>query len=94
MRRGRYFITSISPILFNLGFIVGALFLGAIVDGFRPDLSYNEVIDSNLLGLAIGVVSGGVVQLCFQFYFVFLDRRDVFKLFQSLIFLLSNLKPS
>ncbi len=81
--KGRYFITSISPILFNLGFIIGALFLGAVVDGFRPVLSYDAVIDSKLLGLAIGVVAGGLVQLCFQFYFIFLDRRDVFKLFSG-----------
>ena len=78
--RGRYFVTSISPILFNLGFITGAVFLGSFVDWLRPLLTYGDVIDSKLLGLAVGVLGGGVIQLIFQFYFIYRDRKNLFSL--------------
>ena len=67
--KGRFFITSISPIIFNLGFILGALCLGGVVDSFRDIIKLNQLVDSKLFGLGIGVMIGGTLQMLFQFYF-------------------------
>ena len=90
--KGRFFITSISPIIFNLGFILGALCLGGVVDSFRDIIKLNQLVDSKLFGLGIGVMIGGTLQMLFQFYFVIKDRKNLFKLFSNARIMSDDLK--
>lgn len=59
-QRGSFFSSAISPILGNLGYVFGALFLAQL---FASAGLFQEWGDPKLIGLAIGVMVGACAQL-------------------------------
>lgn len=57
--RGRFLVSGVSPVMLNLGYIVGAISLGGLASVFAVKL------DAEVFGLAIGVLLGGLAQLLF-----------------------------
>lgn len=53
---GRFFVSAISSIVQNLGYIIGALWIAKLLD------------QSPIIGLCIGVMGGGIAQLIWQWY--------------------------
>ncbi len=59
-QRGSFFSSAVSPILGNLGYIVGALLLGEL---FSQYYWFQDWGDPQVVGLALGVMGGALVQL-------------------------------
>ena len=65
--RGRYFLSAVAPMAFNLGYIVGALLLSRLMERISPHWWAGLVADPAISGLAIGVLLGGLAQFYMQF---------------------------
>jgi putative peptidoglycan lipid II flippase len=65
-QRGRFLLTSMSPIAFNVGNIIGAIWIANFLKMHGPDWLTDYFGDKAILGLAIGVLLGGLGQLIVQ----------------------------
>jgi putative peptidoglycan lipid II flippase len=63
---GKFFYSAISPILLNVGFLLGALVFAAWVDRFAPEWVEQIFVDKRITGLALGALLGGILQLGVQ----------------------------
>ena len=67
-QQGRFLVAAASPIALNVGYIVGALVIGPFLlahsSRFLPGYSHNLAI----LGLAVGVLLGGLMQTLIQLF--------------------------
>ena len=57
----RFFLSAVSPIALNLGYILGATGLSALFVQVLPESVDETFADRRILGLAVGMVLGGVV---------------------------------
>lgn len=73
--RGRFFLSAVSPLAFNLSYIFGALVLSGWLLGILPQRWEGMVADRELTGLALGVLIGGLAQTAFQLYSLLGDIR-------------------
>jgi len=71
--RGRFFISALAPIFLNVGYIFGALVLGGYLTEFAPNWTETHIADPKVVGLAVGVLLGGIGHFLAQFYFVWKD---------------------
>jgi putative peptidoglycan lipid II flippase len=63
---GRFLLSSLSPILLNLGFLIGALLFAGLLDRYAPPWVEEVFIDKRITGLALGALLGGALQLWVQ----------------------------
>ncbi len=64
--KGNFFLSAVSPIAFNIGFILGAWILSDLFDRLSPGWLEALLGDPKGIGLAVGVLIGGVMQLMIQ----------------------------
>ncbi len=64
--RGKFFVSALSPVSLNLGYILGALGLSYLLQGWGPDWIESYIADKKVTGLALGVLLGGLCQLLWQ----------------------------
>jgi putative peptidoglycan lipid II flippase len=67
-QRGRFFLTAWSPVVLNVGYILGALVLAGAFAKWVPLESEAWLADRRLLGLTVGVLLGGVGQAGLQLW--------------------------
>lgn len=60
--RGKFFLSAISSLGFNIGFILGALLLAPSMQSYAPAWVDESIANRSILGLAIGVLLGGLLQ--------------------------------
>ncbi len=67
-QRGGFFLAAVAPILFNLGSIVGALWIGNVANHILPASWVTYFGNASIFGLAFGTLLGGAaqsgIQLC------------------------------
>lgn len=63
---GRFFYSSVAPMAFNASIVVGVLALGSVASSVLPSVFRAGIDDPTMLGLAVGVVLGGLLQLIFE----------------------------
>jgi len=63
---GKFFVSGVSPVALNAGYILGALGLAAICSKVIPPSFYELTGDPQLFGLAIGTVLGALGQFAWQ----------------------------
>lgn len=62
-QRGQFFLSAMSPVVFNIANIIGALWLSGVFVSNGPDTLVERFGDKAILGLAIGVLVGALLQL-------------------------------
>lgn len=67
-QKGSFFTSAVSPICFNLGYILGALVLAGIFEEWSPPWMLENFGEPKIVGLAVGVMIGGFCQLLVQIY--------------------------
>jgi putative peptidoglycan lipid II flippase len=67
-QRGQFFLTSMSPLLFNLFNIVGALWFTGLFVAYGPDWIEVVFADKAVTGFSVGVLIGGFAQMVTQFF--------------------------
>ncbi|MDA9950977.1 murein biosynthesis integral membrane protein MurJ [Oligoflexaceae bacterium] len=77
-RHKGFFITGISPVLLNLGFIGGAIGLSNYQEWASLFGYSSTVVNNAVIGLAVGVLVGGFLQFAWQFIFAW-QRSDLSK---------------
>jgi putative peptidoglycan lipid II flippase len=65
-QRGQFFLSSTSSIALNLGFILGCLGLPQLMTALAPEWIDQVFADRRVVGLCIGVLFGGLLQLLLQ----------------------------
>lgn len=65
-QQGRFFLTAIAPILFSLGYILGAVVIADWFLDIRPAWVEEYIGDPGLTGLSIGVLIGAFLQVAVQ----------------------------
>ena len=64
--RGSFFLSAVSPTVFNFGYILGAWLLADWLEQWNPDWISWLQADPRGIGLAIGVLAGGIGQFLMQ----------------------------
>ncbi len=72
-QRGEFFIVAVSPVLLNVGYIVGALVFAKWMTDHGPEWIEALIANRAITGLTIGVLLGGLAHFLAQFYFVWRD---------------------
>lgn len=72
-QKGNFFVTSVSSISLNVGFILGSLAFGAVVSYLGYPVFFNEQ-EAKGVGLAIGILGGGILHVFWQFWYL---RKEV-----------------
>jgi putative peptidoglycan lipid II flippase len=67
-QRGRFFITAVSPLLFNIFNIVGALWFSGLFVAYGPNWIEEVFADKAITGFSVGVLLGGLAQMLVQFF--------------------------
>jgi len=62
-QKGKFFLSSVSSIALNIGFITGALYFSFMFEKHGPDWIETALADKKVVGLAVGVLLGGFLQL-------------------------------
>lgn len=91
-QRGRFFFSAVSPIIFNLGCIAGALAIGPLLETFAPPAMDQWIAPRAMVGLALGVLLGGFLQSLMQLFVIWKPAlsgyrfrlRDSFKVSKDL----------
>ena len=65
-QRGRFFTSAVAPIAFNLGNVAGAVWLAPLMAWWNPPWLAAYMPRPMLVGLALGVLIGGLWQLIWQ----------------------------
>lgn len=60
--QGRFFLSAISSLGFNIGFILGAILFAPVLAEYAPLWVEESIANKSVLGLAIGVLLGGFFQ--------------------------------
>lgn len=68
--KGSFFISAVSPICFNLGYILGAWKLSVWFDLYLSEWLGGVFDDLRVIGLAVGVMLGGLSQVVIQLYVI------------------------
>ena len=63
---GKFFVSGVSPVALNGGYILGALGLSALSLKYIPESFYDFTGDARLFGLALGTVLGALGQFIWQ----------------------------
>ncbi|MEI8025785.1 MAG: murein biosynthesis integral membrane protein MurJ [Pseudomonadota bacterium] len=63
---GKFFVSGVSPVALNGGYILGALFFSTLSLKYIPESFYDFTGDPRLFGLAIGTVLGALGQFLWQ----------------------------
>lgn len=66
--KGSFFTSAVTPVLFNLGYIVGALILADLFESWNFNWVREYFGEPKIVGLAVGVLIGGLAQLLAQIY--------------------------
>ena len=66
-QKGRFFISSISPMALNLGYILGAVCFSFLLKEYGPLWIETSFAPRELVGLALGVLLGGFLQMMILF---------------------------
>ncbi|MCX6117442.1 MAG: murein biosynthesis integral membrane protein MurJ [Proteobacteria bacterium] len=61
-QRNRFFLVAVSPILFNLSNILGALYFGKGIQHLLPPEWQSHFGNASIMGLAVGTTLGGMIQ--------------------------------
>lgn len=64
-KHGKFFLSAVSPVAFNIGQILGAIYLAKWFTASGPDWM-EKVADKSLVGLTTGLLLGALVQLAMQ----------------------------
>ncbi len=67
-QRGRFFITAVSPLLFNIFNIIGALWFSGLFVAYGPNWIKEVFADKAITGFTVGVLLGGFAQMMVQFF--------------------------
>ncbi|MCB9228320.1 MAG: murein biosynthesis integral membrane protein MurJ [Deltaproteobacteria bacterium] len=65
-QKGRFLLSSLSPIALNCGYLLGALVFARLLEDFGPNWIKLYFADQAITGLALGVLFGGGLQLALQ----------------------------
>jgi len=65
-QKGRFFLSALSPVAFNFGFIFGAWPLAGWFEAWLPQSFEADFAGRAITGLAVGVLAGGMGQLTMQ----------------------------
>jgi putative peptidoglycan lipid II flippase len=65
-QRGKFFLSSISSVALNLGFILGSLVFSRVLESVGPDWIETIFANRGIMGLVLGVLLGGFLQLVVQ----------------------------
>lgn len=80
-REGKFFLSALSPILLNLGYILGALYFSKWLTDYAPEWVDQLVAEKGITGLALGVLLGGFAQFYVQYRALTRSTLKKFKLF-------------
>lgn len=69
-QQNKFFISALSSSLLNIGYIIGATILGYLFFHILPQNIEHKFANRAILGLAIGVLLGGILQIIMQIYFI------------------------
>lgn len=72
---GKFFVSGVSPVALNGGYILGALFFSTLSLKYIPESLYEFTGDPRLFGLAIGTVLGALGQFVWQVSAAWKDIR-------------------
>jgi putative peptidoglycan lipid II flippase len=67
-QKGKFFLSAVSPIMFNLGNIVGALFFSRALEWYCPAWLSQVIAEPKISGLAFGVLIGGALHFGMMLY--------------------------
>jgi putative peptidoglycan lipid II flippase len=67
-QKGTFFLTSVSPVFFNIFNILGALFFAKWLDVYGPEWIEKWIAPKAITGFTLGVLLGGLGQLLAQLY--------------------------
>ncbi len=67
-QRGRFFITAVSPLLFNIFNIIGALWFSGLFVAYGPNWIEEVFAGKAITGFTVGVLLGGLAQMLVQFF--------------------------
>jgi putative peptidoglycan lipid II flippase len=67
-QRGRFFITAVSPLLFNIFNIIGAVWFSGLFVAYGPNWIEEVFADKAVTGFTVGVLLGGLAQMLVQFF--------------------------
>ncbi|MBP6217113.1 MAG: murein biosynthesis integral membrane protein MurJ [Oligoflexales bacterium] len=65
-REGRFFLSAVSPVTQNMGYILGALYFSSLMS-LAPDWWESLIAERTISGLALGVLFGGVAYAWTQY---------------------------
>ncbi len=65
-QKGRFFLSAISSVALNLGYILGAIVLSRLVVNYGPLWIETHLAERSIVGLALGVLVGGLSQTLIQ----------------------------
>ncbi len=65
-QRGRFFLSSVSSIALNFGFIIGSLLFSRVLESYGPNWIEEFFANRGIMGLVLGVLLGGFLQLMVQ----------------------------
>ena len=86
-QKGKFFYSSITPMALNMGYILGALLFSHFLKNHGPLWIEDLFAPREIVGLAIGVLLGGFLQM----FFLFLGVKHFF--FKKRSFLSSYINP-
>ena len=72
-QKGRFFLSAFAPTLFNLGNIIGALWISKLLDRHCPTWFLSLIAEPKISGLAFGVLLGGALHFGFQLWGIWGD---------------------
>lgn len=78
-QRGTFFLTSVSPVFFNIFNIIGALFFSSWMVSYGPDWIETWIAPKAITGFTIGVLCGGLAQLLAQLYGIWSEVREAWR---------------
>ena len=67
---GRFFLSAFASVASNLGFIFGAIILSKVFLNYGPDWIEDILADKRICGLAVGVLIGGLLQICLELWWL------------------------
>lgn len=83
-QQGRFFISSLSPIALNVGYLLGALGFASYLESKNYPWIDQYVASPGITGLALGVLLGGLMQCIIQFIGIRKKQLELEQYFKSL----------
>ncbi len=82
-QKGRFFLSAISSVALNLGYIIGAIVLSRALVQFGPEWIDTSLAERSVTGLALGVLLGGFCQTWIQLWGIRGEQVSLFQRPQS-----------